>query len=42
MILNGLNLVIAKNASLWEGVIVGTVVVAAVAVNTVRQRRSGT
>jgi len=41
VILNGLNLVIAKNASLWEGVIVGTVVVAAVAVNTIRQRRSG-
>lgn len=40
VILNGLNLVIAKNASLWEGVIVGAVVIAAVALNTIRQRRS--
>ncbi len=41
VILNGLNLVIARNASLWEGVIVGSVVIAAVALNTLRQRRAG-
>jgi len=38
VILNGLNLAIRKNASLWEGVIVGTVVVVAVSLNTLRQR----
>lgn len=38
VILNGLNLVVSKNASLWEGVIVGTVVVAAVGLNTIRRR----
>ncbi|MBC7288558.1 MAG: ABC transporter permease [Armatimonadetes bacterium] len=40
VILNGLNLMIKRNASLWEGVMVGTVVLAAVALNTWRRRRS--
>jgi ribose transport system permease protein len=39
VILNGLNLMIKQNASLWEGVIVGTVVIAAVSLNTLRSRR---
>ncbi len=39
VILNGLNLIVSKNASLWEGVIVGTVVIAAVGLNSIRQRR---
>jgi len=38
VILNGLNLVIRRNASLWEGVIVGTVVIVAVGLNTIRQK----
>ena len=38
VILNGLNLVISKNASLWEGVIVGTVVIVAVGMNTIRRK----
>jgi len=40
VILNGLNLMIKKNASLWEGVMVGTVVIAAVAFNALRARRN--
>lgn len=39
LILNELNLIIKRNASLWEGVIVGAVVIAAVTFNTLRQRR---
>ena len=39
VLLNGLNLIIHKNTSLWEGLIVGVVVVAAVVFNTVRQRK---
>ena len=39
VILNELNLIIKHNASLWEGAIVGVVVIAAVALNTLRQRR---
>jgi len=39
VILNGLNLMIKRNASLWEGVMVGTVVIAAVALNAIRARR---
>ena len=41
IILNGLNIVIKRNASLWEGVIVGIVVIAAVSINHFRQRRQG-
>ena len=40
LILNELNLIIPKNASLWEGVIVGVVVIAAVTFNTIRHRRA--
>lgn len=39
VILNGLPLVIRVNASLWEGIVVGTVVIGAVAFNVIRQRR---
>ncbi len=39
IILNGLNIVVKRNASLWEGVIVGIVVITAVALNHFRQRR---
>lgn len=39
VILNGLNLMIKRNASLWEGVMVGGVVIAAVALNAIRSRR---
>ncbi|MFH1738671.1 MAG: ABC transporter permease, partial [bacterium] len=39
VILNGINLIIRQGSSLWEGVIVGIVVVAAVAFNTLRARR---
>ncbi len=42
VILNGINLAIKKNASLWEGVIVGAVVVGAVAMNLLRERKSRT
>ncbi len=39
VILNGLNLMIKRNASLWEGVMVGSVVIVAVALNTLRRRQ---
>jgi len=39
VIINGLNLIIRKNASLWEGVIVGLVVVSAVALTNLREGR---
>jgi len=39
VILNGINLIIRQGSSLWEGVIVGLVVVAAVTFNTLRARR---
>jgi len=39
VILNGINLIIRHNASLWEGVIVGSVVVLAVMFNSLRQQR---
>jgi ribose transport system permease protein len=39
VILNGINLIIQKNASLWEGTIVGSVVVLAVLLNVVGRRR---
>ena len=39
VILNGINLIIRQGSSLWEGVIVGFVVVAAVTFNTLRARR---
>jgi ribose transport system permease protein len=41
VILNGINLIIQKNASLWEGTIVGSVVVLAVLLNVVGRRRTG-
>lgn len=40
VILNGLNLMIKHNASLWEGIMVGSVVIVAVALNTLRRQRS--
>ena len=39
VILNGINLIIQKNTSLWEGTIVGTVVVLAVLLNVIGRRR---
>ena len=39
VVLNGLPLIIAVNASLWEGIVVGTVVIGAVTFNVLRQRR---
>jgi ribose/xylose/arabinose/galactoside ABC-type transport system permease subunit len=39
VILNGINLIIQKNASLWEGTIVGSVVVLAVTLNVLGRRR---
>ncbi len=39
VILNGINLIIQKNASLWEGTIVGSVVVLAVLLNVLGRRR---
>jgi ribose transport system permease protein len=39
VILNGINLIIQKNASLWEGTIVGSVVVLAVSLNVLGRRR---
>ena len=39
VILNGINLIIQKNASLWEGTIVGSVVVLAVTLNVIGRRR---
>ena len=39
VILNGINLIIRQGSSLWEGVIVGAVVVAAVTFNTLRAKR---
>ena len=38
-VLNGINLIIQKNASLWEGTIVGSVVILAVLLNVVGRRR---
>ena len=39
VILNGINLIIQKSASLWEGTIVGSVVVLAVLLNLLGRRR---
>ena len=39
IIVNAINLTVKKNATLWEGVIVGSIVIAAVAFNALRQRR---
>lgn len=39
VIINGINLIVQRNASFWEGTIVGIVVVAAVTFNTIRGRR---
>jgi ribose transport system permease protein len=39
VILNGINLIIRRNASLWEGTIVGGVVVLAVLLNVLARRR---
>jgi ribose transport system permease protein len=39
VILNGINLIVRRNASLWEGTIVGTVVVLAVLLNVVARRQ---
>lgn len=39
LILNGIGLVIKRNSTLWQGVVVGVVVVLAVALNEARQRR---
>jgi len=39
VILNGINLIIQKNASLWEGTIVGSVVILAVLLNVLGNRR---
>jgi ribose transport system permease protein len=39
VILNGINLIIRRNASLWEGTIVGSVVVLAVLLNVLARRR---
>jgi ribose transport system permease protein len=39
VILNGINLIIQKNASLWEGTIVGSVVILAVLLNVLGSRR---
>jgi ribose transport system permease protein len=39
VILNGINLIIQRNASLWEGTIVGSVVVLAVLLNVLGRRR---
>jgi ribose transport system permease protein len=41
VILNGINLIIQKNASLWEGTIVGSVVILAVLLNVLGRRRTG-
>lgn len=38
LVVNGISMVIKKDATLWEGVVVGSVVVLAVAVNTWRRR----
>jgi ribose transport system permease protein len=40
LLINGINLVVQTNASLWEGVIVGLVVVGAVAMNLLRERKT--
>lgn len=42
LILNGIGLVIRRNSTLWQGVVVGVVVVLAVAVNTARAKRRAT
>jgi ribose/xylose/arabinose/galactoside ABC-type transport system permease subunit len=39
VIINGINLIVQRNASFWEGTIVGIVIVAAVTFNTIRTRR---
>lgn len=41
VIVNAINLTVKKNATLWEGVIVGSIVIAAVSFNALRQRRQG-
>lgn len=38
LLVNGINLVIQRNASLWEGVIVGSVVITAALLNVIQQR----
>ena len=38
-ILNGINLTIQKNSSLWQGTIVGSVVILAVLLNVIGRRR---
>lgn len=42
VIINGINLIVQRNASFWEGTIVGIVIVAAVTFNTIRTRRQRT
>ena len=39
VILNGINLIIQKNSSLWQGTIVGSVVILAVLLNVIGRRR---
>lgn len=39
VIINGINLIVQRDASLWEGTIVGIVIVAAVTFNTIRTKR---
>ncbi|MGQ9730360.1 MAG: ABC transporter permease [Candidatus Zipacnadales bacterium] len=39
VIYNGINIVLTKNASIWENVIVGAVVIVAALIDVVRQRR---
>jgi ribose transport system permease protein len=39
VIYNGINIVLTKNASIWENVIVGSVVIAAALIDVIRQRR---
>jgi ribose transport system permease protein len=41
VIVNAINLTVRKNATLWEGVIVGGIVLFAVAFNAFRQKRQG-
>ncbi len=38
--LNGIGLVVKQNSTLWQGIVVGVVVILAVALNTQRQRRA--
>ncbi|MBM3473771.1 MAG: hypothetical protein FJX75_10925 [Armatimonadetes bacterium] len=39
VIYNGINIVLTKNASIWENVIVGSVVLVAALLDVLRQRR---